>query len=80
MDFHSQTNLLVTFKINLQYILELFNFLTRISRNFGSEFIGTTNFGGVAEMRSVFTLIFLAELPQNIEGFAELAQNSARNF
>ena len=75
MYFHSQTNLLVTFIINWQYILELLIFSTRISHNFGSEFIGTTNFGGVAKIQPVFTLIFLAELPQNREGFAELAQN-----
>ena len=75
MYFHSQTNLLVTFIINWQYILELSIFSTRISHNLGSEFIGTTNFGGVAKIQPVFTLIFLAELPQNREGFAELAQN-----
>ena len=70
MYFHSQTNLLVTFKINWQYIIELSIFSTRISHNFGSEFVGTTNLGGVAEIRPVFTLIFLAELPQNRDGFA----------
>ena len=66
MFFHSQTNLLVTFKINLQYILELSIFSTRISQNFGTEFIGTANFSGVAEYSICFTLIFLAELTQNL--------------
>ena len=47
-------------------------FLTRISHNSISELLETTNFDGVAEIRSVLRSFF--------RGLEELPQNSARNF
>ena len=75
--FHSQTNLLVPFNINVHCTFWSFQFFGPGFRIIlVQNFIGTTNLGGVAEILYIcFMLISLAELQPNLEGFAELAQN-----